>query len=186
MRAERGHDLLAEDARVIVGEGALGRAELGVEGDRLLAFADALPAVDVEDGQVAELRPACLLGRRDEVAGRDVLPNDEGEILAKGREGDHVLVDESLRKELEQRLEVELEDPPLPFEERWVELADPAGLDPRSLARMEERLFRAFEARLDLERGEKRFDGAARNGEAALGDGTDAPPLLREPSFPGR
>src|SRR6185503_12334211 len=106
--------------------------------------------------------------------------HDEGEVLAKRGEGDDVLVDDALGQELEQRLEVELEGPPLPFEQRRVELADPAALNPSCFARVKERLRGALEARLHLEGGEERLDGAPGDGEAALGDRGYVAPLLRQ------
>ena len=50
----------------------------------------------------------------------------------------------------------------------------------RRLARVEERVRRALEARLHLERGEERLDRPSGHGEAALGDPCHAPPLLRQ------
>ena len=51
-----------------------------------------------------------------------------------------------------------------------MELADPAGLYPRRLARVEEGGRRALEARLHLEGSEERLDRASGDGESALGD----------------
>src|SRR3954452_12633159 len=46
---ERPHDLLPLPRRVLLGEGAVGRAELEVERERRAPRADPLAAVDVED-----------------------------------------------------------------------------------------------------------------------------------------
>ena len=74
---------------------------------------------------------------RRQVAGRHVLGDREREVLLHRRIRDHVLVQRHRPDGGEERLQVELEDPPRPFEPRRMELADPAGLGARRLAGVE-------------------------------------------------
>src|ERR671937_3333275 len=147
---ERLHDLLAQRGGVLVGERALGRLVHDPERDRLAPRPDLLAAVDVERPHLAQLRTGGLARRLDELAGGDLLGHRERQVLPERRIADHVLVDEPLRDAREQRRQVELEHAPPPLEPLRMELAHPAAVEAGRLARVEEPLPRAVEARLDL------------------------------------
>ena len=159
---ERGDDPLPQRGPVLVRQRPLGRLELDAERDRLAPRPGLLAAVDVEDANLAQLRPCRLARGGDEVAGRHVLVDDEREILLQRRVGDHVLVQDALGHAREQLGEVELERAPLAVEQPRVELGDPAALDRRGSGGPHERMLRALEAGLELERLEKRLDRALR------------------------
>src|SRR5262249_9428874 len=76
--------------------------------------------------------------------------------------------------------EVELECAPLAVQSARVQLADDSGRRARGLARMEERVLRALEARLGLQRGVESLDDSPGMREPALCDRRDAEPLVRQ------
>ena len=83
---ERRDDPLADRSRILVGERPLRRLERGRERDRLLPLSHLLAAIDVEDAQLAQLRPGRLAGGRDQIAGGNRLVDDEREILLDRRD----------------------------------------------------------------------------------------------------
>src|SRR5918994_1510288 len=85
---ERSHDPLSDICCVLVREGPFGRLERGGEGERLLALADLLAPVDVEDTELPQLGAGSGTGGRDQVTGRDALVDHEGEVLLEGWKGD--------------------------------------------------------------------------------------------------
>ena len=134
------HDLLAQTGRVFLGERPLGRLVGDRERDRLAALADLVTAVDVEDADLAELPPGRLAGGGDELAGRDILGDGDGDVLADRGVGDHVAVGHGLVRGGEEVAEVELEGAPLAVELARMELAEDAGGGSRGLARVEQRM----------------------------------------------
>src|SRR5581483_11724630 len=137
---ERVDDARAQGSRLLVRERALGGAERDAEGERALALAGLRAAVLVERLDGAQLGAGCLANRGGERGRGHGLVDDERKILPYLRVRAHVLVEDRRRRLGDERLEVELERSPGSFEQRRVELADPAAVRPRGRARMEERL----------------------------------------------
>ena len=77
-----------------------------------------------------------LADRSKDVGGRDLLVDDEGEILAHLRVRAHLLEGDDLRRRLGERVEVELERSPDAVEQRRMELAEPALRRARGLPRV--------------------------------------------------
>src|SRR6266511_3401257 len=101
-------DALPKRGRVLVRERALGRLEGHREGDRLPPLAGLRAAVDVEDPHVAELRPGGCPGGLDELPCRDLLGDDERQILAQRGIGDDVFVHQRVRNLGDELVQVEL------------------------------------------------------------------------------
>src|SRR5206468_4677977 len=114
----------------------------------------------------------------DELAGLDLLRDDEREVLPNRRVGDHVLVGDRFARLREQAFEVELERAPLTGKDAGVELAEDSGRGPCRLAGMEDRVFTAIESRLGLERLVEGLDDAFRACETAFCDRGDMQPLV--------
>src|SRR5439155_22618067 len=83
-------------------------------------------------------------------------------------------------------VEVEFEDAPASLGERRVQLAEPALARPSRLARMEERLVRSLDRRLELQRRVNLLDRPLRLGQAALDDAADVPTLVRQRAAGGQ
>src|SRR5436190_21176419 len=159
-------DAVSELSGLLVSERLLIRLEGHREGHRLRARAHLLTPVDVERTHLPELGAGGLPGGVDERSGGNVFVDDEGEVLPDGWVGDDVLVVDDVGHRGEKRRQVELEDPPAAFEQRRMELADPARVEPGRLARMQERLLRSLDVQLDLQCIVQRLDDTLRAGEA--------------------
>src|SRR4051794_28349831 len=141
---ERRDDLLPLAARLVLGQRAVGRAELEVERERRLPGADPLAPVGVEDPDAAEQRRGAPR-RGDDVGGGHVGPDHDGDVLADHREEPELGV--GLGRGGRQPAEIELEEGrgrKVPRRRhRGMELAEVAEVaHPRAAAGMEERLAR--------------------------------------------
>src|SRR5262249_56037808 len=94
---EEAGDGRAEGGPVGIRQRPLRRAELERERYRLLARRDLLAAVDVENPGTVQLGPSGLGGRVDQLAGRNLLGNDDGDVEAERRGRDQGLVPEPVR-----------------------------------------------------------------------------------------
>ena len=127
-----------------------------------------------------QVRAGRFARRVDEVARGNTLVNGEREVLAHGREGDHVLVRDGLERLGEELAEIELERAPLPGQRAGMQLAEDAGRRAPGLARVQEGMLRALEARLGLQRRVERLDDASGVSEPAFRDRGDAQSLVRK------
>src|SRR5215216_167768 len=90
--AQRGDDLLAPLRDLLVGERAVGGAELQPDGERGAALADLRPAVDVEHLRVAQ---QCAAGAPDHVEharGGHTVGDHDRQVLADRRERGQILI----------------------------------------------------------------------------------------------
>ena len=134
-----GHDAIAHDRCVIVGQRSVGHLEREVDRDRLAALAHLVTVVDVEDARLTQLGRSCLEDSVDERGGLDLLGHDHRDVLAERREGDHIVVEDPLRDRRCQLEEVELEDAPRAIEQRRMKLTEPSRRRGSGLPRVEER-----------------------------------------------
>ena len=126
------------------------------------------PAIDVEDAQLAELRPGSLAGGSDQVTGGDRLVDDEREILLHRGIGDHVLVGNDRRHVGEELVEVELEVAQAAGQLGELAVVRARGATPTALEHDERHRERAMQ----------RLGGALGPEEAARRDPCDVPVLL--------
>ena len=110
----------------------------------------------------------------------DVLGHDDRDVLAGGRVGDHVVVEDPLGQRRNQPRDVELEDAPAALEQRRVELPEPARVGLRGLAGMEVRSRGAPDVEREVEGLVDRLHGGTSRVEPALRDAADVPALVRE------
>src|SRR5436190_15947587 len=80
-RLEARLDRRAQARHLLVGEGPVGRAELEPERERLLALADLLAAVDVEQACLREELAAADLHRGLHLGGRHLLRDHHRDVL---------------------------------------------------------------------------------------------------------
>ena len=138
---------------LVVGERAVGRAELEPQRERLVPLAHLLAAIDVEQPHALEQLTAGRAHGRLDVGVRDVLGHDDRDVLDHGRERRHRPVPGGLAGDLGERVRIELErgrrvvEVPRARDQR-VQLADPADLllvadqHARRAARVQERAAR--------------------------------------------
>src|SRR3954468_21912249 len=126
-------DRFASASNVLVGQRALGRAELEPQRQRLAALADLLAAVDVEQLHPIEQLPRAAAHGTLHRRRRYVLVDDDSDVLDHRREARHVAIGLRARRELGDQVGVELRGRDRPVEvpcarDAWVQLADPAEL----------------------------------------------------------
>src|SRR5437899_7761867 len=126
---------VSELAGVLVGEGPLGRLEADREGDRLLAGAHLLASIDVEGSHLSELRARGFPCSSDQLAGGHLVRDREGQVLADRRIGDDIVVNDQVRHELGERVDVQLEGTPLTKEAGVAQSRDPTLVSPRPTTR---------------------------------------------------
>src|SRR5215207_2212607 len=107
--AQRGDDLLAPLGDLLVGERAVGGAELQPDGERRAALADLRAAVDVEHLGAAQERAAGAPDHLQHARGRHAVADDDREVLPDRRERREVLVARHELRRAGERAEVQLE-----------------------------------------------------------------------------
>ena len=136
-------------------------------------------AIVAEEPHLAHLGGG-LARRLEDLAGRDVHLNDERELLADDRIGDHFLVRDGLADGVAEQSEIELEDPPLALELLRVQLADAPCAGSGGTRGMQQRMLGRREAQLCLQRRSQRVGDALRPRVAVLRDCRDMHALDRE------
>ena len=86
-------DRATDGSNLLVGEGALVSTELEAEGEALLSLADLVAAVEVEDLGAPKELAAGVGTALANALGRDVLGDDDGQVLEQRRMRQQVLVD---------------------------------------------------------------------------------------------